>query len=588
MVRISVASGASRRLTRRFAGAVLGCLVPLLALPVTPAGAANTGELTFQSCLGPAAGCTIIASGALADPKGVATSSRGAVYVSGGEGVADFSGGSGFAYGGCVSSDGSGGVCVDAPGSEQLLTFSNGMAVSPSGGALYVAAGALRGFTIVGAVVQLDADAAGRLTWGSCISDDGSGGACADIPEAQPGTSLPMQDPFGMAMSPDGRSLYAAAFNGAVGHFFADPESGQFSWDDCIWEEGRDSTCLGAHGKSLEDVSHVVVAPDGQVYALSGVNAISHFRPDFDGRPSYEGCIADDSLEGACASAASPVLPLLAADAIAAAPDNSLYTVSKDGILAHFTTDSEGRISYQGCVSDSGSGGHCADLPGTGKPLEEAIDVVVSPDGRSLYVTTETSLLSFELSGGQPVFQQCFSNAGVSGCSAVPGVGIKFFDNVAVSSDGSSVYAVGGSPGYLAYFTRAVPSTGGGSGGGGAGGGGPAPGSGGGGAGGGSHPTCDGKQATIVGTRHADHLKGTRHADVIVGLGGDDTIEGLAGNDTICGGEGNDHLIGGPGRDKLFGQAGRDTLIGGPGNDVLVGGPGHDRLKGGAGRNSLR
>jgi len=97
-------------------------------------------------------------------------------------------------------------------------------------------------------------------------------------------------------------------------------------------------------------------------------------------------------------------------------------------------------------------------------------------------------------------------------------------------------------------------------------------------------PSCQGKTATIVGTRGADRITGTGKADVIAGLGGDDVIVGLGGPDRICGGPGADRLLGGRGDDDLYG--GLDQLVDGPGGtyllgDVLTGGPGDDLLAGG-------
>lgn len=93
-------------------------------------------------------------------------------------------------------------------------------------------------------------------------------------------------------------------------------------------------------------------------------------------------------------------------------------------------------------------------------------------------------------------------------------------------------------------------------------------------------PRCDGRSATVVGTRGDDRLTGTPGRDVIVGGGGDDRIEGRGGNDLICAGRGADVLRGGPGRDVLRGGlngtngAPGDILDGDGGDDVLV--PGRD------------
>jgi hypothetical protein len=105
-------------------------------------------------------------------------------------------------------------------------------------------------------------------------------------------------------------------------------------------------------------------------------------------------------------------------------------------------------------------------------------------------------------------------------------------------------------------------------------------------------PTCNGLQATCVGTDGDDLILGSEEDDVIVALAGDDVVHGDAGDDTICGGPGNDSLFGATGNDTLlgeegddwlFGARGDDDLRGGPGYDVLWGGPGHDKLSGGEG-----
>ena len=105
-------------------------------------------------------------------------------------------------------------------------------------------------------------------------------------------------------------------------------------------------------------------------------------------------------------------------------------------------------------------------------------------------------------------------------------------------------------------------------------------------------PTCNGLEATIIGTDGRDNLRGTPGDDVIVGLGGPDRIVGLGGNDTICGGTGRDFIRGNNGRDTIFGEGGRDRIHGGGGrdaihgmggNDLLLGGNGDDHIDGGIG-----
>lgn len=106
-------------------------------------------------------------------------------------------------------------------------------------------------------------------------------------------------------------------------------------------------------------------------------------------------------------------------------------------------------------------------------------------------------------------------------------------------------------------------------------------------------PTCQGKTATIVGTKGDDRLRGTGGKDVIVSRGGDDDIGAGGGNDLVCAGPGNDRVAGGAGKDVILGKAGQDGLMGngrddhldgGGGDDKLFGQTGDDRLDGGRGR----
>ncbi|MCW2845557.1 MAG: calcium-binding protein, partial [Nocardioides sp.] len=53
--------------------------------------------------------------------------------------------------------------------------------------------------------------------------------------------------------------------------------------------------------------------------------------------------------------------------------------------------------------------------------------------------------------------------------------------------------------------------------------------------GGGTGPTCQGEQATIVGTSGPDRLAGSSGRDVIVGLGGGEVISGRVGDDLVWG-----------------------------------------------------
>jgi DNA-binding beta-propeller fold protein YncE len=574
----------------------------LLSTLVSSAQADSVGELTLKACVGPAAGCTSIPSQSLNEPFAVAASSTGSVYVSGNGALTHFFGGSGLSYDGCISNDGSSGgtpgLCGATPGEADFTGTSVGLVASPNASSLYTVASVIPG-NPDGVISRYHAFEEGQIEWAECSSDFAAFGCGKEGFDGHKQGQTELALPDGVAVSPNGKSVYTITFAGVVSHFFANADNGAFSFDGCVTRSELGYVCAVAPQLPLIRAVAVVVSPLRQVYVASeGSSAISDFRSDPDGRIKFEGCLADTTLEGECAKDSQTMSPLLAVRAMAVSPAGGLYTISATGALAHFTTDSEGRIFYQGCVSANGSKGNCGVLPGEGTELENGTGVAVSPDGKSLYVTTETSLVAFTLAPeGQIAFQQCFSNHDLPGCTPIPGHALEHLAGVAADPDGSGVYVIGRSPGFVSFFSRVrgegtgpgetnAPGNGGG------------PGSGNhGGSGSTSHVMCDGKRATIVGTKHGDHIKGTKHADVIAGLGGNDVIEGGGGNDTICGGEGsdtllggkgNDRLDGGKGKDTLKGGEGKDTLLGGPGNDKLRGGPSHDTLKGGPGTNDLR
>jgi hypothetical protein len=84
--------------------------------------------------------------------------------------------------------------------------------------------------------------------------------------------------------------------------------------------------------------------------------------------------------------------------------------------------------------------------------------------------------------------------------------------------------------------------------------------------------TCQGRAATIAGTRGPDELVGTPEADVIQAFGSADAVAGGGGRDLICGGGGTDTLRGNASADTLVGGPDSDRLFGGAGKDVLIGG----------------
>ncbi|HEV3056167.1 MAG TPA: hypothetical protein VGX45_16000, partial [Solirubrobacteraceae bacterium] len=101
------------------------------------------------------------------------------------------------------------------------------------------------------------------------------------------------------------------------------------------------------------------------------------------GELTYDGCFGAGA---GCTFVAGG--PLTNADSVAVSPNGgSVYVTGDvtDGAVSHFFVGAQGSLAYDGCVSNDGSGGRCADVPGTGTPLAGADGVAVSPNSASVY-----------------------------------------------------------------------------------------------------------------------------------------------------------------------------------------------------------
>jgi DNA-binding beta-propeller fold protein YncE len=267
----------------------------------------------------------------------------------------------------------------------------------------------------------------------------------------------PAAQPIDTAVSPDGKSVYAVAFAGsAVLHYFRGPD-GQLSYDGCVNNDGTQG-CAELTGTPIDGATAVTVSPDGKsVYVTSWYsNTVAHFsRLAPDGQIVFQGCLGNDTAGGACGDLQDA--PLTNAMDVAVSPDGtSVYvTASGSNTVSHFFRDAEGRLGYDGCLG-SDPGNSCVDLPN--QPLGNPKGVTVSPDGRSVYVAASASntvVHLFRAPGGQIAYDGCIGQSAAQGCAAV--ASLKTPGDVKVSPDNRSVYVTNESSDSVAHFTRALP-----------------------------------------------------------------------------------------------------------------------------------
>ncbi len=358
---------------------------------------------------------------------------------------------------GCVTGDGSGGQCRD--GNEIGATD---VALSPNGKTLYSVSFDRH------TIAVFDRTTAGELTQkpgpAGCLSDTGLTG-CQDV--------VAMNKPTGIAVSPDGESVYVGSYDTqAIAIFDRDTATGELTQkpglDGCISQSGSGGACRTGHG--MGRVDRVIVSGDGlNVYAAGsdGGNSVIAFDRDpstgeIEQKPGTAGCLSDDGSGGQCQDGKA----LFHVEGLAISPDGrSLYATSRftDAVAIIDRDPSDGSIAQKagtaGCVSETGSGGECADGVALDSGSPHLKSPVVSPDGENLYVPASDSdaVAIFDRAANGTLTQTGCISEDATGGLCQDGRGLAGAWDSDASADGRSVY-IGGIAG-VAVLDR-DPATG--------------------------------------------------------------------------------------------------------------------------------
>jgi DNA-binding beta-propeller fold protein YncE len=238
---------------------------------------------------------------------------------------------------GCVSEDGTGGVCQDG----KALDGPQDIAVSPDGKSIYVPT------ATSDAVAILDRNTTtGELTQkggtAGCVSETGTGAACQDGKALDGATAV--------AVSPDSGSVYVGAYDSNSVAIFDRNTSGtgeltqKAGTAGCVSATGADSGCQDGRAVRGPYNFGVAVSPDGKSVYVGSYNlgAVAIFDRNTSGtgeltqKAGTAGCVSDDGTDdagGACQDGKA----LGSAIGVVTSPDDrSVYVASSEGAVAIF------------------------------------------------------------------------------------------------------------------------------------------------------------------------------------------------------------------------------------------------------------
>jgi 6-phosphogluconolactonase (cycloisomerase 2 family) len=215
-----------------------------------------------------------------------------------------------------------------------------------------------------------------------------------------------------LALSPDGTHAYGGDFVNGLSVFDRDPSTGLLTQKTgaagCITNDGKDDT--GATtctvGRVTKGNYPILIAPNGATLYNGDEtdHGFSVFHINADGTLSQligaNGCVTIDGKDNTGASTCATGRGITDPYGGAISPDGAtLYVSSRESLvggLASFSINANTGVATQlsglgGCVtadgSSNGTAGQCTD----GRALSEGYGMSVSPDGSSVYQSTDGS-----------------------------------------------------------------------------------------------------------------------------------------------------------------------------------------------------
>jgi alpha-tubulin suppressor-like RCC1 family protein/DNA-binding beta-propeller fold protein YncE len=339
---------------------------------------------------------------------------------------------------------------------------SDAVAVSPDGKNIYAAADRSHAIAVFGRN-----QATGKLTQApgpaGCVAARGAEGC---------GPAVGLADPLSVAVSPDGKNVYAASGIGSTLAIFArNPSTGALTQlpgtTGCV---ARTATPRCASARALIGPDAVAVSPDGKnvyVGAFRGDATVAFSRNSSTGAltqlPGTRGCISSAPGAGCARGVAmrNPEGLTVSNDGnnvyVAAPLSNAVDVLARDPATGALTQATDGT----GCLSSTPQAG-CSPARAIGG-VEVA---VVSPNDRTVYTgaAASASIAIFTRASSTGDLTQAAGTAGcvqrvrVNGCA--PGRPLVDPEGLAITPDGAHVYSTDFAGSALNVFDVVNPTTG--------------------------------------------------------------------------------------------------------------------------------
>lgn len=333
---------------------------------------------------------------------------------------------------GCVKHAASSATCAQ---SVPSMIGPTQVAMSPDGSSVYVVASSSNRVN----AFRRD-PATGGLTPIGCASDTVASGCAA---------TAPLDGPYRLAVSPNGRSLYVSATSSQTVTILSRAPDGTLSAGGCVRDDASPATC-GVTVAELDYPDGLDVSSDGSsVYVASpDSDAVISFSRAADGALTRTGCIANTG-SGTCGANTADGLHA-PKDVAVSADGRNVYVADPPpagDAVAVLTRASNGALSAPvgSCVKQTGTIQNCTQST---SGLGRASEITISPDDANVYVTGTNSqaLVMFGRNGSTGALTPlgCVKGGGSTETCGTTATNLGVPFSPVVSPDGLSLYVNGG------------------------------------------------------------------------------------------------------------------------------------------------